>query len=109
MFKMLATSALLAASSATPLFAADYIVDNDRNRESCSAIIIDTVRADNGGVLEIYEYHGGEMGDLLGSQELSPGANADVHVMLDRAACQDILAVLRVNGEILDTYEIEID
>lgn len=58
------------------------------------------------GVVTLYDFHGGEQGALLGEQMVSAGANYDVRVTLDQPAVRDVLAVLTVDGQIVDTKEL---
>lgn len=59
----------------------------------------DFVQADAAGTLEIYDFHTGVRGELLGSKALRGGVNTNVKVNLGVSANQDILAVLNVGGE----------
>lgn len=64
------------------------------------------VTSSGDGVVSLYEYHGGEQGALLGEQTVSAGANYDVRVTLPTTEGDDVLAVLTVDGQIVDTKEL---
>lgn len=59
-----------------------------------SAITLDLVRADDAGVVVIYDYTGGEFGDVLGTADLNAGANDDVIIPLDNNIAQELAAVI---------------
>lgn len=62
--------------------------------DSNGSITLQLVRADEAGVVVIYDYTGGEFGDVLGSEEIAAGANVDLMVMLENNAAQDLAAVI---------------
>ena len=82
----LALGATAAAANGT--FGFQTTVEDD------SSITIDLVRAPDAGVLAIYDYTGGEFGDLLGTADLEAGANDDVIVPLDVNQAQTLAAVI---------------
>jgi len=57
---------------------------------------------------EIYDYHTGSRGALLGTEELSAGLNTNVKVGLGIPADRDVLAVLKVNGQEVLTKDYDI-
>lgn len=76
------------AAAAAGNFGFQTIVNDD------SAITIDLVRTESAGILAIYDYSGGEFGDLLGTTELNAGANSDVNVTLDNNVAVELAAVI---------------
>lgn len=62
-------------------------------------IELDLVTASANGTVDVYNYHGGERGQLLGSTDVTAGANNDVKIRLAPTASEDVLAVLTVNGQ----------
>jgi len=50
-------------------------------------------------MVEIYDYHNGVRGALLGTEEVRAGANTNVRIDLGLGANKDILAVLNVGGQ----------
>lgn len=66
------------------------------------------ISTDGNASVALYDFHGGEQGALLGMQELSAGANYDVRVTLGQRPINDVVAVLTVDGQIVDTQEIDV-
>ena len=65
------------------------------------AITIDLVVADADGVVAIYDYSAGGLGDMIGMAEVNAGANADVVVPLDATAQPNLrIAALLFEGEV---------
>ncbi|KPP84198.1 MAG: hypothetical protein HLUCCA08_01670 [Rhodobacteraceae bacterium HLUCCA08] len=103
----LATAATIALSGAA--FAADsYIGFQGDMLDRGSVVTLDTVRAAGNGVIEIYDFHTAEQGVLLGSAAVNAGANSDVRVNLGTSPVRDVIAVLTVNGQVVDTFELDI-
>ena len=65
------------------------------------------MRAADAGVVSLYDFHGGVQGALLGSEQVAAGANFDVRVNLGQRAINDVIAVLTVDGQIIDTQELD--
>lgn len=106
MFKTVSLALAAIAASATIASAESYLSNFVENQNRDTQIELGTVRAADNGVVEIYSYHGGELGALLGSEAVLAGANADVNVDILRSNV-DAIAVLKVDGQIVDTQEIE--
>lgn len=100
--------AFVAALSAGAASADSYLPFTAAHQDRDSVIELDTVRADSNGVVEIYSYHAGEIGDLLGTEAVSDGANANVRVGLGHTPVTDVIALLKVDGQVVDTQEIEL-
>lgn len=64
------------------------------------------VTASGNGIVELYDFHGGTQGALLGEEAVSAGANYDVRVTLDQPAQRDVLAVLTVDGQVIASKEL---
>ncbi len=73
--------------------------------EAGDQIDLGMVRADDGGRLEIYSFHCGTKGELLGVEDLLPGVNNDVRVNVGIGVPGEILAVINKDGEEL-AYKI---
>lgn len=110
MFKTLTAAAAIIAASAT-IASADFNNLSSFAEEQVhdTRVELGNVRAESAGVVEIYSYHGGELGALLGSEAVAAGVNFDVEFGIDRAIQTDALAVLKVNGQIVDTQELEFE
>ncbi len=61
-------------------------------------ISLDLVRASSDGTVKVYNYHGGERGDLLGMTDVHAGANTDVKIKIRTTSSDELLAVLSVDG-----------
>ena len=77
--------------------------------DDSSVLELGTVTAEGMGIVEIYDFRGGEQGALLGTEEVSFGANADVRVNVNNTQTTDVLAVLKVNGETVATRDYDIN
>jgi hypothetical protein len=98
-----ALALLTLAASASVASAADSFLPLERAYDGGSTVDFETVRAAGTGMLEIYAYTGGEQGDLLGSSPVLPGVNLDVKVNIGNSVGTDLMAVLVVNGQVVDT------
>ncbi|MCF2869624.1 hypothetical protein L0664_00975 [Octadecabacter sp. G9-8] len=106
MFKTLTIAAAAIAASATFASADSYISNFVLEQDNPQQVELGTVRADGNGVVEVYTFHKGEIGALIGSEAVMAGANTDVDVDINRVDT-DAIAILKVNGEIVDTQELE--
>jgi len=66
------------------------------------------VTAQGAGVVSLYDFHGGVQGALLGTKEVASGANFDVRVKLRNRPINDVVAVLTVDGQIVDSTELDL-
>lgn len=62
-----------------------------------------TITAEGDGVVEVYDYHLGGKGDLLGTVEVSQGANSDVRMNIGMPPLGDMLAELKVGDKVVAT------
>ena len=107
MFKTLTLAAAAIAASASfasadVSYISNFVAEQDRS----SQVELGTVRAAGNGVVEIYSFHKGKVGALLGSEEVVAGVNTNVDVDIARPGT-DAIAILKVNGEVVDTQEID--
>ena len=106
--KLFTAAALIAASTASVASATSYfsiVTDLD----SANTLDLGTVRAAGDGVVEIYAYRACQQRALRGSTEVHAGANQDARVVIQVAHRFDVLALLKHNGEILDSQLIDIE
>jgi len=96
------------AATGTAASADNYFQFADR-LDDRSVLELGTVRAEADGVVEIYDFHKGELGELLGTEMVNAGANADVRINLGNKPRQDVIAVLKVDGQIVAERDYEID
>jgi len=108
MFRILTLATATATAFAGAALADNYIAFQGDMVESPETITLDTVRADADGLIQVYDYHAGERGMLLGSTEISQGANSDVLIPLGMPVQGDVLAVMVVDGEEVDMFELDL-
>ena len=77
--KKIALIAATIAGTASIASADSYFQLNER-LQSSSILDLGTVRSEAAGVVEIYNYSGGQVGALLGTEAVNMGANSDVRV-----------------------------
>ena len=102
---VIATAAV--ALSASVAAADSYFPYSSQFQDRKGVVELDTVTADADGVVEIYNYHGGEIGDLLGSTDVMAGANTNTRVGLGNTPRTDAIALLKIDGQVVATQEIE--
>ena len=100
------TLAALAASVTIASADTSYISNFVQEQHRGGHVELGTVTAVGDGVVEIHDFHNGEIGRLLGSADVSSGANLHVHVNISYPVT-DAIALLKVNGQIVDTQEID--
>lgn len=76
---------------------------------SQTLIQLGTVVAGGQGLVEVYDYHAGQEGRLLGSKAVQAGANSDVKVSLRPSTTDRVLAVLVVDGQVVARQVVRID
>jgi len=103
LLSVLATTLALAAGAAS----ANTLGFNEV-QGSNTLIDLGTVVSDGTGVVEVYDNWGGQQGLLLGSEAVRAGANSDVRVPLRFAPHGDVVALLKVDGEIVAQQVIRI-
>lgn len=106
--KLLTAAALIAASTASVASANSYF-GVVTTLDSANTLDLGTVRAAADGVVEIYDYRAGQQRELLGSAMVNAGANQDVRVSVPVAPRFDVIALLKINGEVVDSQVIDID
>jgi hypothetical protein len=105
--KAFAIAAVALASTASVASATNYF-ELPRAQDATSIIELGLVRAEADGIVEIYSRADGEQSMLLGTEAVRAGANTDVRVNTGAPARNDVIAVLKVDGEIVatETYRI---
>ena len=101
------------AASAIAMTAGAAAADNsfgfgDR-LDNASTLELGTVRAASAGVVGIYGGRDGSLGALLGTEQVMAGANTDVRVNVGHGPDADVIAVLKINGQIVATQDYDID
>lgn len=106
MFKTATLALAAVVVSATFASAESYISNFVMEQNDDTHVELGTVRAEGNGVVEIYAFHKGEIGQLIGSEAVQAGANLDVNINV-RETGTDAIAILKVDGQIVDTQEID--
>lgn len=106
MFKTLTLAAAASIAFASGAYANNAFPFNEANIDSAT-VDLGQISTDGAGVVSLYDFHAGVQGALLGTTDVSTGANYDVRVTLDRKPVNDVVAVLTVNGQIVDTQELD--
>ncbi|MDO6592013.1 hypothetical protein, partial [Yoonia sp. 1_MG-2023] len=78
------------------------------NLDASSVLELGLVRADADGVVEIYKSVAGKPGALIGTEDVHAGANSNVRVNVGKAPQQDVIAVLKVNGQTVAERDYDI-
>ena len=101
------TYAAIASIALASTAAADAFTFNESD-VSGSTVELGQVRAAADGVVSLYDFHGGVQGALLGTEEVTAGANYDVRVNLGQPPINDVVAVLTIDGAVVDTQEFDV-
>ncbi|ATG48976.1 hypothetical protein CEW89_16200 [Celeribacter ethanolicus] len=108
--KTLSAAAIVAVAGSAAFAGPNYIIPGDQS-DLKTVASVDLVRADENATLQVYNFHGGERGALLGAADVNAGANTNVKVRLTAAPTSDVEFVLvGSNGAPLaiktaDTYQ----
>jgi hypothetical protein len=76
--------------------------------QSASVLDLGLVTAENAGVVEIYDYSKGEIGQLLGTEAVNAGANSDVRVNVGVRPTMDVIALLKIGGETVAERDFDV-
>jgi len=111
-FRNTAVAALTTALLATSVSADSYFF-NQMQIDDSSNFTIAGVTSDVDGQVVIFDYTGGEKGEILATAPVNQGANVDVVMTLSRVPSGDILAVLyegeQTEGRGITNTVIDID
>ena len=99
--KLNALATVAALGTATLASASTNYFSYGETLPSSSTIDLGTLSAADSGMVEIYEYRGGEVGQLLGSTDINAGANQDVRIQLKQRPLSDVIAIMTVNGQVV--------
>ncbi len=86
------------AATSTAASADSYFAFGER-LDGSSVLDLGLVRSESAGLVEIYDFSRGEIGALLGTQSINAGANTDVRVNVGIRPTQDVIALLKIDGE----------
>ena len=105
-FKTTLIAAVAAALTASAASANTFGFGNQL--EDRATVELGLVTADGDGVVEIYDYARGQQGALLGVEMVNAGANNAVRVHIGSAYKNDVIAVLRIDGNVAATKAYDI-
>ena len=105
--KSIALIAATIAATSTAASADSYFTFGER-LDSSSVLDLGIVTSEAAGVVEIYDFSKGEVGALLGSEPVNAGANADVRVNVGVSPSQDVIALLKVDGQTVAQRDYDI-
>lgn len=97
----LSIAALTMALTGATFAQADTYFENGSTLTRGDILDLGLVTSDGQGQVEVYDYHTGTIGALLGAEDIHQGANTDVRVSTRYPVNRDVLVVVRVDGEIL--------
>lgn len=105
LFSLVAATLAIAATSASAYssFSLNEVQDSD------NIVQMGPIMSDGMGVVEIYDFHGGTQGRLLGTETVYAGANTDVRIPLGTTASETLLALLKVDGQVMDRQVIRVE
>jgi len=107
--KFTALAAAAIATLGTATLADNSFFSFQERLNDGSILELGTVTSEGNGVVEIYDYHGGEIGALLGSEDVHFGANANVRIPVGVAPNSDVIALLKVDGQTVATRDYDLD
>jgi hypothetical protein len=105
--KTIALAAATIAALGTTASANNYFQLNE-NLDASSVLELGLVRADADGVVEIYKSVAGEQGALIGTEAVHAGANSNVRINVGAAPQQDVIAVLKIDGQTVAERDYDI-
>ncbi|MGR3500444.1 MAG: hypothetical protein ACU0E9_16325 [Limimaricola soesokkakensis] len=110
MYGKLLAAALLATTvtGAEAMIGDNAFTSLERIRSQSSLIDVGRVRSEGMGMVEIYSMNSDGTQTLLGSQPVHAGANNNVRVHIGHPVQRDIVAVLRVDGQVVATREFDV-
>ena len=106
--KTIIFAAAAAAVTATA-GAADTYFEQGRTLDASDVLELGLITADGAGVLEIYDYRTGTQGALLGTERLTAGANTNVRVNTGLPANQDVIAVIKIDGQVVASKPFDVN
>ena len=102
------TITLILAVSTASLASADTYFGTIGTLEPSGTLELGLITSDGDGVVEVYDYHTGMVGALLGVEDVHFGANTDVRVHTGIPVTRDVIAVVKVNGQIVAEKEFDV-
>lgn len=107
----LTTATVLAATVATASFAAQSggFIDTAEKISASQGLNIDLVNASSAAVLEVYTLTNGAADQLVSSRDLAAGVHTDLRLSSPKTPTADLIAVLKINDQVVDSQIIELN
>jgi hypothetical protein len=105
--KTLAAASIIAATSTAAFASGSDHIFLGSGQDVTTQVELDLVRASSAGTVDIYSFHKGVQGELLGSAAVRAGANTNLNIDLDKSATTDVIAVLNIAGSAVAFEEID--
>lgn len=99
--------AAIVATAGTAASANSYF-EFGETLKSSSVLDLGLIRSETNGIVEIYDDARGEPGKLLGTKNVRAGANSDVRVNIGKRPQQNVIALLKIDGEIVAQKQYDI-
>jgi hypothetical protein len=102
---LLATAAVASAQDGPSAAMSEGMIYNDSddmNADNNFRIQFARVETSAAGVIELYDYRIGEIGELVGSVEVDAGTNWNVRIPIGSPRTNDLIALLKIDGEVVD-------
>jgi len=109
LLRSIAVGGIIAISLASVASAESYFAHVQQVIEKEAMLELGTITSDGDGVVDIYDYHHGAVGKMLGSFKVNAGANPDVRFDIGMPPLGDLLAILNVGGKIVATHVYHVD
>lgn len=106
---LLGTTSLVSAQETSTTAVSAFSIQAEQVQSSDGVLNLGLVTSEADGVIEIYDIDDTAMAEMLGSETVTAGANTDVKITLMRATDSDVMAVLRVDGAVVATTEVDLD
>lgn len=103
------TTLVAFALATTTAASADTYLGLGHTLDDGNMLQLGQITADADGVVEIYDFHGGTVGELLGSQDIHAGANSDVRVHTRQSVHRNVIAMIRIGGQVVVEKEFNVD
>ena len=107
-FKSIALAAATVAATAS-IASANNAFPFGESFEQTDQFELSFVRADAAGEIQIFDYHHGVRGALLGTEAVNAGVNTNVKIDLGLGANRAVLAVLNINGQDVLTKDYDVN
>ena len=89
--------------------AADSYFEQGRTLDGGDVLELGLITADAAGVVEIYDFHTGSQGALVGSERLSAGANTNVRIDTGLPQNRDVIALIKIDGQVVAQKQFDVN